>query len=267
MTSSSKLIIPDIHHRIDLLDRFLKRNGDQYCERYFLGDFQDQFHDTPADAAKTAKYVKDLLEDPRNHICLGNHDMPYMFPWNSYMDCPGFERAKSVEVNKILSVDDWTKMRLAFSIDGWLISHAGIHASLFGQRAESFSLTHEDILASCVKALQRVCNNGWDTLLMPGSDRGFHGQQLGGITWLDWQKLQPIPGLKQIVGHTPSDTNVYMKYITERGNPKHCRIDKWGRIEAQDRAKSMNVCLDTNNQHFGVLEDGELYVYPTIDFL
>lgn len=265
MEHNSKLIWPDVHHRTGLLEAFLERNGDQYGERYFLGDFQDQFHDTPEHAERTAKYVKKLLEDPRNFIGLGNHDLPYMFPWNKHVWCPGFEIEKSKAINSVLTADDWAKMKLAFYVDGWLISHAGIHASFFGERSASWSLKPEDVLASCHKALERSVA-GWDRLVMPGSDRGFSGQQLGGITWLDWSKFQPINGLNQIVGHTPGIWP-YVKYMDNDGICYHRKAEKWGVVEDKSTMKSVNWNIDTNNDHFGVLEDGEFSVYPTKDFL
>ena len=64
-----------MHERTDLLREFLGRCGNLYSRRYFLGDFMDMWHDTPEDAARTALCIKELLEDPRNTLLWGNHDV------------------------------------------------------------------------------------------------------------------------------------------------------------------------------------------------
>ena len=54
----------------------------------------------------------------------------------------------------------------------------------------------------CAEALRSLRNGRRHFLCGWGADRGGIEQKLGGITWMDWACLQPVPGLNQLVGHT-----------------------------------------------------------------
>ena len=62
-------------------------------------------------------------------------------------------------------------------------------------------------------------------------------QRIGGICWMDWDELVPIPGLNQLVGHTP-DKSVRHKNTTT----------------------SRNICLDTNLRNYAVFDGGKLEI-------
>ena len=63
-------------------------------------------------------------------------------------------------------------------------------------------------------------------------------QRIGGPLWMDWDNLMPIPGLNQIVGHTPD--SAVRKKITR---------------------KSRNYCLDVGNAAVAaILENGKLKI-------
>jgi hypothetical protein len=62
-------------------------------------------------------------------------------------------------------------------------------------------------------------------------------QRIGGINWMDWDELVPIPGLNQLVGHTPD------KSVRHRNTPT-----------------SRNICLDTNLRNYAVFEVGKLEI-------
>jgi len=92
--------------------------------------------------------------------------------------------------------------------------------------------------------IDRACAKAWDCL-----NRGEHhfllgrglsrsaDQNIGGINWLDWDELVPIPGLNQLVGHTPSQS-----------------------VRYKNTSTSQNICLDTNLRHYAVFEDGKLEI-------
>ena len=54
---------------------------------------------------------------------------------------------------------------------------------------------------------------------------------------MDWDELVPIPGLNQLVGHTPD------KSVRHRNTPT-----------------SRNICLDTNLRNYAVFEVGKLEI-------
>ena len=76
-----------------------------------------------------------------------------------------------------------------------------------------------------------------DPILGAGEDRGG-AQYFGGPLWMDWDNLMPIPGINQIVGHTPD--SAVRKKITR---------------------KSRNYCLDVRNGSVAaILSDGKLKI-------
>lgn len=258
-----KLIVPDIHNEWRPIKAFLEKYGNDFEERYFLGDYFDDFDDNPYIVSETAKFVKDLIADPRNRLIMGNHDMPYRYPYNRTVSCPGFTIEKSLEIGKILDDTDWGKIKLAYYVDNWLISHAGIHKDLFGwPRIDETDITVDDILFRCEKALDKLNNNDWDRLVMAGADRGFSGQQYGGITWLDWRNLKPFGNINQIVGHTP---NLYpfVKFVTMDDCHHHEAVFKFG----NPPCKHIDWCLDCETRaYIGILKDGKLKVYHRDDY-
>jgi hypothetical protein len=82
-----------------------------------------------------------------------------------------------------------------------------------------------------IKTQQKVT-----ALVAAGRSRGGSAVY-GGVDWLDWDEFKPVPGLNQIVGHTPG-----------------------GDIRTKHLADSENYCLDTNLNHVILIEDGKVRV-------
>jgi hypothetical protein len=98
--------------------------------------------------------------------------------------------------------------------------------------------TVEKILRRCGEAMSRVARGKVDPILGMGLDRGGWLQNFGGPLWMDWDSLVPIPGINQIVGHTPG-TEVRVKITT----------------------KSRNFCLDVENASVAaMLSDGKVTI-------
>ena len=62
-------------------------------------------------------------------------------------------------------------------------------------------------------------------------------QKIGGINWMDWDELVPIPGLNQLVGHTPD------KSVRYKNTPT-----------------SQSICLDANLCHLAVFDGGQFEI-------
>ena len=62
-------------------------------------------------------------------------------------------------------------------------------------------------------------------------------QRIGGICWIDWDELVPIPGLNQLVGHTPAQS-----------------------VRHKNTPTSRNICLDTNLRNYAVFDGGRLEI-------
>ena len=61
---------------------------------------------------------------------------------------------------------------------------------------------------------------------------------------MDWDELVPVPGLNQLVGHTPD------KLVRHKNTPT-----------------SRNICLDTNLRNCAVLDGGKLEIKSFDDLL
>lgn len=122
------LIIPDIHNAVSIAQGIIDAHPAD--RRVFLGDVYDDFGDTIAQAQAAARWHRVQLADSRNIFLFGNHDMPYAFDGNPLLACSGYTSHKKMAINRILTASDWAKVKLYVHLDGWLISHAGLHPSL-----------------------------------------------------------------------------------------------------------------------------------------
>jgi hypothetical protein len=228
------LVIPDIHHRTDHADYWLATQ--RHDRVVFLGDYFDNFGDDVGDARRTARWLRDRVEDAGDHVfLLGNHDAAYMFPDKDELYCPGFTKAKSRGIHEILKAEHWARFKLAHEEQGWLFSHAGFHPVWMKEP------TVERIVRRCCAAMTKAKKRIVDPILGMGEDRGGL-QRFGGPLWMDWGSLIPIAGINQIVGHTP-DALVR---------------EKKGR-------RSRNYCIDVDNASAAaIIEDGgiEIVVLP-----
>lgn len=206
------LCIPDVHQDTAWAKAVIAHES--ACDRVvLLGDYFDSFKHPPqvAGARETAEWVQSLIRDPsrRYHLCQGNHDVGYSESWayNSRYthkpalinQCSGYTRSKSMEVNKVLSWEDWQSMHLFYLVNGWLVSHAGLHPSFWRPNLDvTDNLTRLDD-----DAQEATAHYGDHNLLRAGFGRGGM-QTYGGITWLDWdtefEDNEVLP--PQLVGHS-----------------------------------------------------------------
>ena len=72
------LIVPDVHTATAQVEAVIRKHGIG-CERVVLvGDYFDEFHDTPADAERVAKWLIKSAQDARRVHLIGNHDLRYI---------------------------------------------------------------------------------------------------------------------------------------------------------------------------------------------
>jgi hypothetical protein len=202
------LIIPDLHHHTENAEYWLRSQS--YDRVIFLGDFFDDFGDDANDARQTAFWLRNRMDSTDDIMLLGNHDAAYMFPHLDALYCPGFTRAKARAIHEVLQPKHWQRFKLAHDEQGWLVSHAGIHPSWMKLP------TVTGIVALSEEAMEKAGRGVVDPLLGAGFDRGG-AQPVGGPLWVDWSSLVPIPGVNQIVGHTPG-TAVREKHGHESDN-------------------------------------------------
>ena len=228
------LIIPDIHHKVSLVDRIRDKHPD--VPAIFLADYFDDFHDTTADMEVTCLWLKQAIERRHDTFLLGNHCFAYLsyelgVRWGY---CGGWTAAKQQVFHRHLPGDTLLKSCAWVTVcQDWLISHAGITRKLY--RAFSKRNTFDEI-TEWVNDAERALTVGVShPAFLAGTDRGGPARA-GGILWCDWETFEPIKGMRQIVGHTPAE---------------------------QVRYKRGDVCLDTHLHHYGLLQNGHLTILST----
>src|SRR5579863_532330 len=105
------LILPDIHDKVHKANQIIER--EPHAHLLLMGDFFDDFQTGVTDAADTAKQVKQWLNDANSTCHLGNHDISYGWGHqNRQLICAGYEAAKWITINGILTGRDWQKFKL-----------------------------------------------------------------------------------------------------------------------------------------------------------
>lgn len=194
------IVIGDIHTHYQKVERIISKY--QKTHKFiFMGDYFDQFGDTPELNASTAHWLKKQMEERPDWVYLkGNHDEIYD-PRTSCM-CSGFSTQKKTAINEVMTIEDWDKLKYFHHEKGWWFSHAGITKYWFASPMKE-GITLENVQRTIDHAItsQRVGegNNAiWASSLTRG---GRH--IVGGIMWEDWRDLELIPSFKQVVGHSP----------------------------------------------------------------
>lgn len=191
------IVIPDIHTHYEKAERICKKYKNH--KFVFIGDYFDNFNDTPEDNRFTAEWLVESLKKPNRIHLIGNHDECYHPKLNLY--CSGFSIPKKEVINKVMKIEDWDNLKYFHYENKWLFSHAGINKHWFSDPIQGVSVEKiEDIIKdACTKQLMGDTDNAiW------ASDKYRGGKhEWGGILWQDWRKMELIPKLKQCVGHTP----------------------------------------------------------------
>jgi len=155
------------------------------------------------------------------------HEIHQLLRW------PEAREGLSKETRIYTDMRPWFK--LYKKIGCWYLSHAGIHPN-FVMKGYSEKSPKEQLDDWLMREIPNATANMFAGLRHPvlgaGHTRGGD-QQYGGIVWMDWSELTPIPGVNQLVGHTCCPNMVRSK-IT---------------------ADSHNYCIDTDCCHFAIIDD------------
>lgn len=192
------IVIPDIHNDWETAEKIASFFSDRLI--IFIGDYFDNFHDTPEQAAETAIWLKESLYKKNRIHLKGNHDECYDPRYQLW--CSGFTREKKQTINKILSIEDWERLEYFYAQGDWWYSHAGVTEYWF---ASPYKGINAQIVSENIReALKlRTINNSKDDCIWAADFYRGGCSNVGGILWCDWRSLTIIPGVKQVVGHTP----------------------------------------------------------------
>ncbi len=250
------LIIADLHNKISWVERCIEEVNPDLT--VFLGDYFDSFDETLEDTSQTAEWLRKSLSQPNRVHLLGNHDMPYRFPSSFNLLCSGFTHEKSAVINDILDSGAlWKKTKSFHWVDGWLLSHAGIHPNLLhplkGFDLDDLRRLEEDSLEKCFADISTP-------FFGCGFSRGGP-YPCGGITWQDFDMdFVPIEGVNQIVGHTPH-LKVDVKFLGSSSEDViQCSWDEYLSAYEKVPKKSLNLGIDTCRRYYAILENGKAQV-------
>jgi len=194
------LIIPDIHTHFAKVERIIAKFSKTH-KFIFLGDYFDQFGDTPELNAATASWLKQTMNKFPDWVYLfGNHDVHY-HPQFTCM-CSGFSTSKKTAINQELTIEDWNKLKFFHAENNHWFSHAGLTKYWF-QHPIKDGISEEnvnDIIADAVISLQ---NGNYNNAIWASSPSRGGNSIVGGIVWQDWRDMELIPNFHQVVGHTP----------------------------------------------------------------
>ena len=220
------LLIPDVHQDYGFLSRILEKEQVGDFERVILlGDYFDSRDPDlrgPTAARKTARLIRGLKSDLGDRLILlwGNHDIPYyshQFVGHRSRSSPSrFEETKkrfgvspespatSQAVNEEWDLAFWRTLRPFVFIEGRLVSHAGLHRSLYPERIRSIDGALNLLSLQWSDGIQELNVGGRpNRLLEAGEARSGAIGTVGGLTWLDWDH-EFVDDLEfgQIVAHT-----------------------------------------------------------------
>ena len=270
---SKILILPDIHNRHEKAEQIIKSvKPDQTI---LLGDYWDDFNDTPQDIAETAEWFHwSINQKNRIHIC-GNHDSHYWFKDNTFLRCSGYEQYKAISINDFVKKEDWEKLVFYYVLDNqWLLSHAGVSPYWINPHKFNSAEVNQFSLDFIVKRLKNETNEAKKKFYlnkihwfgMPGYTRSNNSPYYGGITWLDWNgEFHPIRGVHQIVGHTPNN-QITWNIVKEKDTSPLWKLS----IEEIENPiltdeNSYNLCLDSHpgSKYYAIYENKQLTIHLT----
>jgi hypothetical protein len=201
------VVIPDIHEANNLarVEAVISREAPDLT--VFLGDFFDQWDDTPRDAGRTAEWLAQSIKQPNRVHLFGNHDLPYAFPECPAFKCPGWTPQKYEATRGYLSETAWTSLTLAHWEGDLLFTHAGWSRNSI--RAESALPKNPRAFLDdqISEAWSKLPSGGYHWVFLAGRGRGGPNS-CGGLTWCDLHEFSTIPGINQIFGHTPGNLGI-----------------------------------------------------------
>jgi len=234
------IVISDIHNRVDWIEPYIQSLNGNYDEIVLLGDYFDNFDDTPTDAEHTARWLKYSICQPKRIHLLGNHDTWYAFPRTPF-HCGGNTVDKLRVIETVMKQVYWQHVKICYFSQNFLFSHAGIYKSWALHPIKGFDYNY--LQEICKDAIEHAKYGRMPRIFASGFVRGGDWDTIGGITWLDYDlEFKPIIGVNQIVGHSPHP-NPLGKGIYKAVPNRKC-------------SRTNNYCVDFHNTYVTIIENG-----------
>lgn len=118
-----KLAIGDIHGK----ECWKKLVDKDYDDLYFVGDYFDNYENTPA--VQQIRNFKEICElarnDSRVHLCIGNHDYHYLRGLGKSESYSGFQWYSRFDIQEVLE-QNFDLLNVIYLSNDTIISHAGV---------------------------------------------------------------------------------------------------------------------------------------------
>jgi len=188
------IFVGDLHGNIDALHKVMTQFPDHHW--VFTGDLVDDFVRTRKEQLECVATMLGNIAEMFARCVWGNHDLQYVEPMHR---CAGY----GPEMEVLLK--DYTGLMQKFFDDfiyykdiNLLVTHAGLCKYLYDHHGRE---DVERLLKDWTERPNYQSPLHWVGRMRGGIDT------VGGIYWCDWyREFTPIPGLKQIFGHTPCRT-------------------------------------------------------------
>lgn len=223
LEAADRLICGDLHGRTEIVEALAATD----YPLIFLGDFLDSFDRSPRDQVAVAHRVIELTIEGRARFVLGNHEWSYL---DTRQRCSGWNEVTQwmmeTERADLLGKSD-SVIVIDNEYDDVIVTHAGIHWGFW----KALDLSVDD-LDWCFQEGIRVGRDSWVYHIGYSRGGGSRAYPYGGPLWCDWNdEFEPIPGIRQVVGHT-----VYMDV------PKNFDQSMLGQHRISENG---DVCIDT----------------------
>ena len=213
---SRKIIcISDIHNHWAEAEAIASKYDETHTI-VFVGDYFDDFGDSAIDADQTARWLKESLQKPNRIHLMGNHDINYSYlnyvkdsngTLQNIYNCSGYTIQKDDAINRVLTNEDWDKIKFYHYEYGFIFTHAGIHPHWFEHPVKGMDIHY--VKEKMDKATEDYNNRIWSDIIgAAGRCRGG-SHKAGGILWCDdFREGHVSRGLRQVFGHTPTMQNI-----------------------------------------------------------
>jgi hypothetical protein len=194
------LIIGDVHGNFDNLFKFLMEQGaindigqrinTQKLNVYSVGDLLDCGKGTREGDMKILEYLE--RERWFNQVVIGNHEYSYL----GGLDFGGVRKHDRTLASKLLELEKAGIYVPALSIDGFLVTHAGL--------ADRWSFSTAEDAFEAINFCWENSEDDEEVAILDwiGPERaGRFANDTGGIFWLDWTEKRNTK-INQIVGHS-----------------------------------------------------------------
>jgi hypothetical protein len=220
-----RIVVGDLHGHLKLY-RLIKRTYPDY-KITLVGDLVDSCLFSRNEQLALLQEVLDDIEAGTTECIIGNHELSYL--WPERMLCSGFSLEFAAQLIPLHS--RMLILMKPFIFDRSytatiLITHAGLSAKAIDYLPKDIEMFLNDDIRS---------ENGMAFDI--GALRGGPAP-VGGIFWCDFnQDFEPIPGLRQIFGHTRVDGiqelpgGNYAIDCMEQEHPQVLKIGESGTIE------------------------------------